>query len=85
MNLMIITLRQPFLVSLASVSYSSGKKSLSVMCICGYHYELLLLSSCHYRGIFVGHSRVLVASGSILEECAVFQEASQFSPVPLTQ
>ena len=49
-----------------------------------HHYELLL-SSRHYRGIFIRCSCVLVASGSILEEYAVFQEVSQISPVISTQ
>jgi hypothetical protein len=49
------------------------------MCICGHRYELLL-SSRRYRGIFIRRSCVLVASGSILEEYAVFQEASQKNP-----
>jgi hypothetical protein len=72
MNLTSITPLQPFLVSLASVSYSSGKKkNRSATYICGHHYKLLI-SSRHYRGIFIRYSCVLVASGSILEEYAVF-------------
>lgn len=70
-NLTIIIPLQPFLVSLVSVSYSSGKKSLSAMCICVHLYELLLPSR-HWGTFFIKRSCVLVASGWILEEYAVF-------------
>ena len=80
---MIITPLQPFLVSLASVSYSSDKKCLSAMCIC----DTIMNCFCLHVIIEEFLSDVLAYSLLLVRfsKNTQFFKKSQISPVISTQ